>query len=217
MQELLPQPQQHPVLVKSSSKSTRAAKPPVSFQHQPVPACNPLEEITPPPHSDHQQSPLPSQEPSQGSHLVSSASGRPPGSSPHEAAPASSCTSAPGSWTSLSPASGCRDTRGEQRWPEADPSCHKPGPFPSSPPPGEASEAAPNGAGTKRKQAGTLTRPLQHVPLGFHRRRWEKLALVLKNSECTTERNCLGADGILQSSLARGPWDLTVTVPGCSS
>lgn len=63
MQELLPQPQQHPVLVKSSSKSTRAAKPPVSFQHQPVPACNPLEKITPPPHSDHQQSPLPSQEP----------------------------------------------------------------------------------------------------------------------------------------------------------
>lgn len=63
MQKLLPQPQQHPVLDKSSSKSTRAAKPPVSFQHQPVPACNPLEKITPPPHSDHQQSPLPSQEP----------------------------------------------------------------------------------------------------------------------------------------------------------
>lgn len=162
---------------------------------------------------------IPSAQPGalQGSHLVSSASGRPPGSSPREAAPASSCTSAPGSWTSLSPASGCRDTRGEQRWPEADPSCHKPDPFPSSPPPGEAREAAPNGAGTKRKQAGTLTRPLQHVPLGFHRRRWEKLALVLKNSECTTERNRLGADGILQSSLARGPWDLTVTVPGCSS
>jgi len=98
------------------------------------------------------------------SHLVSSASGRLLRSSPREAALTSSCTSAPGSLTSLFLVSGCQDTRGRgKRWLEADLSRCKPGLFLSSPPPGEVRQFPTTQGGRKRKQAGKLTRPLQHV------------------------------------------------------
>lgn len=48
------------------------------------------------------------------SYLASSASGRLLISSPHEAALMSSCTSAPGSLTSLFLMSGCQDTGGKE-------------------------------------------------------------------------------------------------------
>lgn len=101
---------------------------------------------------------------STASHLVSSASGRLLRSSPHEAALTSSCTSAPGSLTSLFLVSDCQDTRGREKWwLEADLSRCKPGLFLSSPPPGEVRPFPMAQGGGKRKQAGKLTRPLQHV------------------------------------------------------
>lgn len=101
---------------------------------------------------------------STASHLVSSASGRPLRSSPHEAALVSSCTSAPGSLTSLFLVSDCQDTTGrEKRWLEADLSRCKPALFFSPPPPGEVRPFPTAQGGGKRKQVGKLTRPLQNV------------------------------------------------------
>lgn len=98
------------------------------------------------------------------SHLVSSASGRLLRSSPHEAALMSSCTSAPGSLTSLSQVSGCQDTEGREKTRfELDLRCCKPCMFLSSPPPGEVGVFPMAKGGEKRKQTGKLIRPLQHV------------------------------------------------------
>lgn len=76
----------------------------------------------------------------------------------------SSCTSAPGSLTSLFLVSDCQDTTGrEKRWLEADLSRCKPALFFSPPPPGEVRPFPTAQGGGKRKQVGKLTRPLQNV------------------------------------------------------
>lgn len=214
MQELLPQPQQQPIFDKSSSKSTQAR--------------HPLEEITPPPRSDHQQSPLPSQEPRRAALPLPI-----PAAEPGRAMDVlslgtdttwfGSCPDKQGGRARFPPPFqpltlflqhlvGLQDlhlVRQPQR-----PAVHqlqdlglhflwrpaakileerrgglKPiraaTSLARSPPPlpqGEVSEAVPNGAGTKRKQAGTLTRPLQHVLSASTTGRWEKLALGLKTA-----------------------------------
>lgn len=100
------------------------------------------------------------------SHLVSSASGMLPRSSPHEATLMSSCTSAPGSLTSLFLMCGCQDTgERENRWVEADPSHCKPGWFLSSPPPGEVRPFPTTQGEGKRKQARKAHEALATCPM----------------------------------------------------
>lgn len=120
------------------------------------------------------------------SHLVSSASGRLLRSSPREAALMSSCTSAPGSLTSLFLMSGCQDTgEREKRWVEADLSCCKHGRFLSSPPPGEVRPFLTAQGEGKRKQARKAHEALATCPM---------LCLVSTTGNTRGGRNAAPAD-----------------------